>query len=86
MRTKVQRHPVEHLRAGCHAGVFQHADFIGDDVGHAAVLHRNDDLQRAALKALLDQPAKGAFVSGAQMDKSIARMIATKRRAHAVQN
>jgi antitoxin ParD1/3/4 len=47
---------------------------------------QDDDLQRAALKALLDQRAAGAFVSGAQMDKSIARMITEKRRAHAVQN
>ena len=47
---------------------------------------QDDDLQRAALKALLDQRAAGAFVSGAQMDKTIARMIAEKRRAHAVQN
>ncbi len=47
---------------------------------------QDEDLQRAALKALLDQRAGRAFVSGAQMDKSIARMIAEKRRAHAVQN
>ena len=47
---------------------------------------QDDDLQRAALKALLDQRATGAFVSGAPMDKSIAQMIAEKRRAHAVQN
>ena len=47
---------------------------------------QEDDLQRTALKALLDQRAAGGFVSGAQMDKSIARMINEKRRAHAVQN
>ena len=47
---------------------------------------QDDDLQRAALKALLDQRSTGAFVSGAQMDKSITRMIAKKRRAHAVHN
>ena len=47
---------------------------------------QDEDLQRAALKALLDQRAAGVFVSGAQMDKSIARMISEKRRAHAVQN
>ena len=62
----------------------------------SAVLHQgidllrqrmqDEDLQRAALKALLDQRAAGAFVSSAQMDKSIARMISEKRRAHAVQN
>ena len=46
----------------------------------------NDDLERAALKDLLDPRSVGAFVSGAQMDKSIARMVAKKRRAHAVQN
>ena len=46
----------------------------------------DEDLQRAALKALLDQRAAGAFVTGAQMDKSIARVISEKRRAHAVQN
>ncbi len=47
---------------------------------------QDEDLERVALKALLDQRAAGAFVSRAQMDKSIARMIAEKRRAHAVQN
>ena len=47
---------------------------------------QDEDLQRAALKALLDQRAAGVFVSSAQMDKSIARMISEKRRAHAVQN
>ncbi len=47
---------------------------------------QDDDLQRTALKAPLDQRAAGAFVSGAQMDKTIARMITEKRRAHAVQN
>ena len=47
---------------------------------------QDEEQQRTALKALLDQRAAGAFVSGAQMDKSIARMIAEKRRAHAVQN
>ena len=36
---------------------------------------QDDDLHRTALKALLDQRAAGAIVSGAQMDKSIARMI-----------
>ena len=46
----------------------------------------NDDLEGAALKALLDQRSAGPFVSGAQMDKTIARMITEKRRAHAVQN
>ncbi len=46
----------------------------------------DEDLQRAALKALLDQRAAGAFVTGDQMDKSIARVISEKRRAHAVQN
>ena len=45
---------------------------------------QDEDLQRAALKALLDQRAAGAFVSGAQMDKAIARMVAEKRRANAV--
>lgn len=44
------------------------------------------DLQQAALQALLEQRATGAFVSGAQMDESIAQMVAEKRRAHAVQN
>ena len=47
---------------------------------------QDEDLQRAALKALLDQRAASAFVSGTRMDKSIARMITEKRRAHAVQN
>ena len=44
------------------------------------------DLRRTALKALLDQRSAGAFVSGAQIDKTIARMIAGKRRAHAIEN
>ena len=47
---------------------------------------QDDDLQGTALQALLDQRAAGACVSGAQMDKTIARMINEKRRAHAVQN
>ena len=47
---------------------------------------QDEDLQRAELKALLDQRAACVFVSGAQMDNSIARMIAEKRRTHAVQN
>jgi DNA-binding LacI/PurR family transcriptional regulator len=47
---------------------------------------RDEDLQRAALKTLLDQRAAGAFVTGVQKDKSIARMIVEKRRAHSVQN
>ena len=47
---------------------------------------QDDDLQRTALKALLDQRAADAFVSGAQMDRTIERMITEKRRAHAVQN
>ena len=47
---------------------------------------QNEDIERAALKALLDQRAAGPFVTGAQMDKSISRMISAKRRAHAVQN
>ena len=47
---------------------------------------QDEDLQRTALKALLDQRAAGVFVSGGQMDKSIASMISEKRRAHAVQN
>ena len=46
----------------------------------------DESLQMTALKALLDRRAAGAFVSDAQMDKSIARIIAEKRRAHAVQN
>lgn len=46
---------------------------------------QDDDLHRAALKALLDQRSAGAFVSNAQMDKTIARKITEKRRTHAVQ-
>ncbi len=45
-----------------------------------------EGLQRAALKALLDQRAAGTIVSGAQMDKSVARKISEKRPANAVQN
>ncbi len=47
---------------------------------------QDEDLQRLALKALLDQRSAGAFVTGAQMDTSISRMFIEKRRAHAVQN
>jgi len=47
---------------------------------------QDDDLHRTALKALLDQRAAGTFVSDAQMDKTLAQMIAEKRRAHAIQN
>ena len=47
---------------------------------------QDEDLQRSALKALLEQRSAGAFVTGAQMDKSISRMSIEKRRAHAVQN
>lgn len=47
---------------------------------------QEEDLQRAALKAVLEQRAAGTVASGAQMDKSIARMITEKRRTHAVQS
>ena len=41
---------------------------------------QNEDLQRAALKALLDQRAAGAFITGAQMDKSISQRGAAPMR------
>ena len=41
----------------------------------------NDDLERAALKALLDQRSVGALVSGGQMDKTIARVAAASGHA-----
>ena len=47
---------------------------------------QDDDPHRTALKELSDQRSTGAFVSGAKMDKTIARMITEKSRAHAVQN
>ncbi|MGB3312866.1 MAG: type II toxin-antitoxin system ParD family antitoxin [Albidovulum sp.] len=47
---------------------------------------QDDDFHRTAMKALLDQRAAGAFVSGARMDRAIARMITEKRRAYAAQN
>ncbi len=47
---------------------------------------QDGNLHRTALKALLDRRSAGAFVSSAQMDKTIARMITEKRRTHAVQN
>ena len=47
---------------------------------------QDDDLHRTALKALLDQRSAGPFVSGAKIDKTIARMITERRRAHAVQS
>lgn len=46
----------------------------------------DDDLQRRALQALLEQRSAGRFVTAAEMDRSLTGMIATKRRAHAVQN
>ena len=46
----------------------------------------NDNRESAALKALLDQRSAGPIVSGAQMDKTIARMITEKRRARSVQS
>ena len=42
----------------------------------------DDDMDRTALKVLLDQRSAGAFVSGAQMDKkAIARVISDNRHA-----
>ena len=42
----------------------------------------DDDMDRTALKALLDQRSAGAFVNGAQMDKkAIARVVSEKRHA-----
>ena len=46
----------------------------------------DDDLERRALQALLEQRSAGRFVTAAEMDRSVAAMIAAKRRAHAVQN
>ncbi|MCA3499859.1 MAG: type II toxin-antitoxin system ParD family antitoxin [Rhodobacter sp.] len=46
----------------------------------------DDDLQRRALQALLEQRSTGRFVTAAEMDRTVAGMIAAKRRAHAVQN
>lgn len=46
----------------------------------------DDDLQRRALQALLEQRSAGRFVTPAEMDRTVAGMIAAKRRAHAVQN
>lgn len=45
----------------------------------------DDDLHCRALQALLEQRSAGAFVTSAQMDRSVTEMIAAKRRAHAVQ-
>jgi antitoxin ParD1/3/4 len=46
----------------------------------------DDDLQRRALQALLEQRSAGRFVTAAEMELSVSGMIAAKRRAHAVQN
>jgi antitoxin ParD1/3/4 len=46
----------------------------------------DDDLQRRALQALLEQRSVGAFVTPDQFDRSVAEMFAAKRRSHAVQN
>jgi antitoxin ParD1/3/4 len=45
----------------------------------------DDDLQRRALKALLEQRSAGKFVTSAEMNQSVDAMIAARRRAHAVQ-
>ena len=45
-----------------------------------------EDLQRAPLKLLLEQRSAGAFVTGAEMDNVITRMITEKRRSHPVQS
>jgi antitoxin ParD1/3/4 len=41
-------------------------------------------LEQAALAELLSRRRAGGFVSGAKLDERLARMIARKRRTHAV--
>ena len=43
-----------------------------------------EELETAALRALLSRRREGAFVSAEQMDARLATMIADKRRAHGV--
>lgn len=43
-------------------------------------------LERLALAELLAQRRSGAFVSGAEMDDRLARMLDRKRQAHAVRD
>lgn len=44
----------------------------------------DEALERAALAEILGKRRSGSFVSAAGMDTRLARMIARKRRAHAV--
>lgn len=44
----------------------------------------DEALERAALAEILGKRRSGAFVAAAKMDSRLARMIARKRRAHAV--
>ncbi len=43
-------------------------------------------LQRAALAEILGKRRSGPFVSAKEMDKRLARMIAGKRRVHAIRD
>ena len=43
-----------------------------------------EDVETAALRALLSHRREGEFVSGKQMDARLAELIAEKRRAHGI--
>lgn len=46
----------------------------------------DEALQRAALTEILGKRSSGSFVSAERMDSRLSRMIARKRRAHAVRD
>jgi hypothetical protein len=46
----------------------------------------DEALERAALAEVLAQRRSGEFVSGAEMDSRLMRMLDKKRQAHAVRN
>lgn len=43
-----------------------------------------EDVETAALRALLSHRREGEFVSGEQMDTRLAKLIAERRRAHGI--
>lgn len=47
---------------------------------------QNEALERAALAEVLGSRRSGPFLSATKMDSRLSRMIAKKRRAHAVRN
>lgn len=46
----------------------------------------DDELDRRALRKILEPRLNGPFISGAQMDERIAALIEAKRRAHGIED